>query len=152
MAFYRKHFEAWKSLARDRTSWDMLQEGWIEFNSNTGWSEQWVTNEISEDSEERRREEEGLMEVDVDAFALPGDDSFENDRAGQVIVPALPALTPHKTAGKKRSRSTEEILFGWDESSESESDEDEDEDTPQKRFHKNVLGCKISLGRMIILD
>ena len=67
----------------------MLQEEWSEFNSNTGsWSEQWATNENSEESEERRREEAGLMEVDVGAFALPGDDSFENDSAGQVIQPA----------------------------------------------------------------
>ena len=129
VAFYRKHFEAWKTLARDSTSWDMLQEGWSEFNSDTGWSEQWVANEIS--GEERRREEEELMEVDADAFALPGDESFENDRAGQVIVPPLPALTPHKTAGKKRSRSAEEIMLGLGESSsesESESEEEEDSD------------------------
>ena len=45
-------------------------------------------------------------------------------------------------------QSAEEVLFGWGESSGSESDEEEDED---EDFHKNVLGCKISLGRMIIL-
>ena len=73
------------------------------------------------------------MEVDVDAFALPGDDSFENDRAGQVIQPAQPDLSKRKTLGDKRS--AEEIMFGWSESSDSDSDEEEDEETPlvQKR-------------------
>ena len=74
------------------------------------------------------------MEVDVDAFALPGDDSFENDRAGQVIQPARqPDLSKRKTLGDKRS--AEEIMFGSDESSDSDSDEEEDEETPlvQKR-------------------
>ena len=46
---------------RDKRSWDLLQEGWDEYNSNTGWSEQWVDHELATVSnEEEDREEEEL--------------------------------------------------------------------------------------------
>ena len=79
--YYEKQWKAWKALATDKTSWDMLQEGWNEYNAAVGWAEQWIEQgdsglaTVSVDEEE-----EEVRNVSVGAFALPGEDGYEHDR------------------------------------------------------------------------
>jgi len=79
--YYEKQLNAWKALATDKTSWDMLQEGWNEYNAAIGWAEQWIEQgdsglaTVSVDEEE-----EEVRNVSVGAFALPGEDGYEHDR------------------------------------------------------------------------
>ena len=128
-AFYNNKWEAWKKLARDKRSWDLLQEGWDEYNSNTGWSEQWVDHELATVSNEEEDREGESMEVSADAFALPGDEGFTQDRAGEF----RPGGEQNNLVGHKRTRDDTLGSSGTssDESdSDSEKEEDEEEMPP----------------------
>ena len=131
-AFYYKQLEDWKTLAKDETSWSMLQEGWDVYNAETRWIEQWVI----QDEVRRNRGEVEVTEVPPDAFALPGDDGFENDRAGSIpLLPPMPSDSMSDTGGSKRSyEEDDEDDDGSDSSlsghSTGASDEDEEGEEP----------------------
>ena len=77
---YNTHWEAWKRLAGNKSSWELLQIGWDTYVEATGMSEHWVqssgdmTRTVSNDVEDE-------LTIPDDAFCMPGDEGYENDRA-----------------------------------------------------------------------
>ena len=122
IGFYNTHWEAWKRLARNKSSWELLQIGWDTYVEETGMSEHWVqssgdiTRTVSNDVEDE-------LAIPDDAFCMPGDEGYENDRA-EVVV--------EESARKNDLESDDDSVP--EESDHFEDDLGEDEEiTPPKR-------------------
>ena len=127
--YYEKQLKAWKALATDKTSWDMLQEGWNEYNAAIGWAEQWIEQgdsglaTVSVDEEE-----EEVRNVSVGAFALPGEDGYEHDRV-EMSSGAVDNENENEDSeeeGEKASRGKRVYEDTDDGSSSSDYDSDQD--------------------------
>ena len=77
---YNTHWEAWKRLARNKSSWELLQIGWDTYVDETGMSEHWV-HSSGDITRTVSKEVEDELTIPDDAFCMPGDEGYENDRA-----------------------------------------------------------------------